>query len=152
MIETAYRRFCRERFASPSETQVASLERRIGVNFPDDYRQFLLDYNGGYFTEPQIVPPSDECPRDRLTFMHGIGASHPTADLAEASALLLFDDNDPPLVVPIGYTLDGGHDPVVHAPGEATGGVIYKQAFGDCFFLAESIGEFFGLLETPSDD
>ena len=151
-IDTAYRQFCWERFALPNETLVTALERRIGANFPDDYRRFLLAYNGGYFTEPRIVPPSEECPLDRLTFMNGIGASHSTAELANADDLSLFDDNDPPQVVPIGYTLMGGLILLNMPPSVETGTVIYKTAFGDFYFLAENIEEFFGLLHVPPAD
>lgn len=151
-IDTAYRQFCRERFALPSETHVTDLERRIGATFPDDYRRFLLACNGGYFTEPRIVPPREECPLDRLTFMHGIGATHRTSELANAADLAFFDDNDPPRVVPIGYTLMGGLILLNMPPGEGTGTIIYKKAFGDFYFLAQIITEFFGLLQKPHDD
>jgi hypothetical protein len=82
-IEFAYRRFSRKRFPLPTEAQVRTLERRIKVAFPDDYRQFLLEYNGGYFTEPAIMPVSEGCPQDALAFLSGIGASHPEAELGE---------------------------------------------------------------------
>ena len=45
-IEDAYRRFAIERFSLPSEEQIGELETRIGVVFSDDYRRFLLEYNG----------------------------------------------------------------------------------------------------------
>ena len=75
-IEDAYRRFSRVRFPLPTEEQLAELERRIDVAFPDDYRQFILEFNGGYFVEPEITPVGDGCPQDALTYLSGIGASH----------------------------------------------------------------------------
>lgn len=66
-IATAYQRFGRGRFPLPSEQQVAELEQRIGITFPEDYRQFLLQHNGGYFTEPDIIPPDAGSPPGRLT-------------------------------------------------------------------------------------
>jgi len=68
-IETAYRRFSRERFALPEETQVVDIGRRIGAAFPDDYRRFLLGSGGSYFSEPEIIPPTEDYARDRLTVM-----------------------------------------------------------------------------------
>jgi len=150
-IETAYRKFCTERFPLPSEQQVAELERRIGVTLPDDYRRFVLAYNGGYFSEPHIVPPSEECPLDRLTFMHGICASHPTAELASDADLVLFTENDPPQIVPIGYTIMGHLILLVTHPEDR--GCILLRTFDESFFLAEGIEAFFGLLrEAPPDE
>ena len=106
-IEFAYTMFCRRRFPLPLEDQVTDLEHRIGVDLPGDYRRFLLHYNGGYFTEPQIVPQVQDCPTDRLRYMMGIRATHPSAELASEDDLRLFDDNDPLQVLPIGCTLMG---------------------------------------------
>lgn len=151
-IEAAYNLFCEERFPLPAETQVAALERRIKVSFPDDYRQFLVEYNGGFFTEPHIIVPIEECPLDRLTFLHGIGATDATAELASEADLALFDDNVPPQILPIGYTLMGNLILLItHV--EDRGYILLKKAFSDdSFFLAEGIEEFFGLLHEPLYD
>jgi hypothetical protein len=55
-IDLAYAKFCKKRFPLPTERQVSDLENRIGIRLPADFRQFILDYNGGYFTEPDITP------------------------------------------------------------------------------------------------
>jgi hypothetical protein len=136
---------------APSEKQVADLEQRIGIRLPDDYRQYLLDYNGGYFTEPDIIPPIKECPLDCLNSMNGIGAPHPSAELASRGDLSLFDDNNPPQILPIGYTLMGNLIFLVTRP-EDRGCIWLKKAFfGESFFLAAGIEEFFELLHQPSD-
>ena len=36
-IDHAYDRFARERFPLPTEAQLAELEQRISVTFPEDY-------------------------------------------------------------------------------------------------------------------
>jgi hypothetical protein len=146
-LDDVYHRFCRKRFSLPTQEQVADLEERMGVTFPDDYRRFLLTYNGGFFTEPHIVPPDEDCPLDRLRFMHGIGAAHPTAELCKKSDLALFDDNDPPEVVPIGTTIMGHLILLITHP-EGRGSVLLRT-FDESFFLAEGIEEFFGLLREP---
>jgi hypothetical protein len=79
-IESAYRPFSSERFPLPTEAQVRALEMRIKVDSPEDHRQILLDFNGGYFTEPEIVPVREGCPEDALTQSNGIGASHWSAE------------------------------------------------------------------------
>jgi hypothetical protein len=150
-VESAYQILCRKPFALPGEEQVAALEQRIGVSLPDEYRRFILQHNGGWFNEPQIVPPSDESPEDRLTVLYGIGASHPSAELARARDLALFDDNDPPEVLPIGDTIMGNLLLLITHP-EDNGSIVLKIAFSDeCHFLAVGIEEFFPLLREPTD-
>lgn len=151
-IDYAYAAFCEERFPLPTEEQVAALERRMGVAFPADYRDFLIEYNGGLFTEPSIVPPDDDCPVDGLTFLNGIAATHPTAELATPAELGTFDDNDPPQIVPIGYTLMGNLIFLVTHPDDR-GWIGLKKAWSDqSFFLADGIEDFFGLLTEPPRD
>lgn len=150
-IEEAYNKFCIERFPLPSVHEVSELETRIAVTFPDDYRRFLLAFNGGYFREPRILPPIKECPLDRLTFMHGIRATHPTSELGSDADLAIFDDNNPPEVVPVGYTMMGGLILLVTHP-EGFGEVLYKEPYGDFYFLADGIERFFGLLREPPGD
>lgn len=151
-IEFAYRAFCEERFPLPTEEQVAALERRIGVRLPNDFREFVLSFNGGYFSEPDITPPVPECPADCLHFVRGIGASHPSAELASESSLTIFSDNDPVQVLPIGYTLMGNLLILLTDP-EKRGTVMLKIAFSDRYFLlAEGIEEFFSLLRERTED
>jgi hypothetical protein len=147
----AYDRFCQERFSLPDEAAISDLEKRINVAFPSDYRRFLLDFNGGIFTEPQIIAATPGCPIDRLTFMHGLGATHPTVELGRKRDLAIFDDNDPPQIVPIGYTIMGAFILLVVHP-DGSGRILLKKAFGDSFLLASGIDEFFGLLQEPLYD
>ena len=148
-IEEAYRRFSTERFGIPSEEQIGELETRIGVVFPDDYRRFVLEFNGGYFNEPEITPVGEGCPHDALTCLHGIGAPHHRGELARPSRLALFDDNDPPIIVPIGHTSMGGLI-ILITEAEGRGEIFFKEAFGGFYYLAEGIEEFFGLLREPT--
>ena len=147
-VERAYGQFCAERFPLPSDADVSELEKRINVRFPSEYRQFLLRYNGGDFTEPVIVPPDESWPRDRLTFLHGIRASHRTAELGRERDLALWEDNDPPEIVPIGYTLMGNFLWLIVAD-EGRGNVVLRT-FDESYLLADTIWEFFDLLEAPS--
>lgn len=149
-IERAYNRFIDKRFPATNEQEISDLEKRIRVNFPEDYREYLLRYNGGYFSEPIITPVVEGCPQDRLTFMNGIRATHKSAELGRKEDLAIFNDNDPPQIVPIGYTLMGGLILLVTYPDpEEFGCVVLKKAFGESYGLATSIDKFFGLLREP---
>jgi SMI1/KNR4 family protein SUKH-1 len=151
-IQSAYERFCKKRFPLPSEQQVAALERRIGVSLPEDYRRYILEFNGGWFTEPDIVPPIKECPLDCLDFMNGIAATHPCAELASAADLALFTDNDPIQLLPIGYT-SMGHLIWLSTHPDDRGRIGLKKCSSDeSFFLAKSIEGFFALVQEPSDE
>ncbi len=118
--------------------------------FPNDFRRFLLEYNGGFFCEPEITPVGRDCPKDALTFLSGIGASHEVAELGRPLDLSVFDDNSPPKIVPIGGTPSGGLIILDTAPGEGRGEIYYKQPFGDFYFLANNIEDFFTLLREQS--
>jgi hypothetical protein len=147
-IKYAYRRFCTKRFPLPSEAQLAELEQRIGVVFPDDYRHYILGFNGGYFSEPDIVQVVEGRPQDGLSCMFGMGAPHETAELGREPDLRLFDGNDPPIIVPIGSTALGGLI-ILITEEEGRGEIWYKEAFGGFFDLADGIAEFFELLLVP---
>jgi SMI1-KNR4 cell-wall len=149
-IMYAYNRFCTERFPLPTEAQVAELERRIHVTFPDEYRKFLLEFNGGYFDDPSIMPVVEGCPREALFELHGIGASHETAELGSPLDMGLYDDNDPPIILPIGATPLGGLILLV-TEQEGFGEILYEQAYGPSWYLADGIEEFFELLHTSPD-
>ena len=150
-IQNAYDRFSTQRFALPSASRLDELERRIRVTFPEDYRRFLLQYNGGYFNEPEITPVNQGCPLVMLTCLYGIGASHPYAELAQPSDLVLFEGNDPPKILPIGDTPMNSLIILVTEP-EGRGEIFLKEAFGDFHYLASSIDEFFTLLRQRDSE
>jgi hypothetical protein len=130
-IDNAYDRFSVERFPLPSEARLSELESRIGLTFPDDYRRFVLQFNGGYFKCPEITPVGDGCPLETLQILFGIAASHQEAELATPGDMLLFDDNVPPKIVPIGRTGMAGLIILDTAPGEGQGAIFLKKAFGE---------------------
>jgi hypothetical protein len=147
-IEDAYRKFSTDRFPLPTEQQLAELEARVRVGLPPDYRRFVLQVNGGYFNEPEITPVGEGCPPDSLTCVHGIGASHWEVELASEFYLALFDENDPPIILPIGHTSMGGLI-ILTTEADGRGEILLKQAFGDFHYLAKGIDEFFTLLREP---
>ncbi len=149
-IESAYQQFCTVRFPLPTEAEVAALEAKINVRIPDDFRRFLLEYNGGYFSDPVITPTTEGCPEDALIFISGLHPSHREAELGCESDMTLFDDNDPPQIVIIGATPLGSLIVLDVAPGEERGVIYFKQAFGDWYPLADNIEHFFSLLRAQT--
>jgi hypothetical protein len=145
MIEYAYNQFATERFGLPNEKQVLSLEQRIGVELPADFRDYVLRFNGGYFCEPEIHTDDDDAAGDALTCMFGIDSGDKLSELAEPSCLAIFEENDPPIFIPIGYTSLGGFV-VIITEEENRGMILLKKANGGFHFLAEEIEEFFALL------
>ncbi len=150
-IQRAYDLYSKKkRFPLPSEAQVAALERKIKVSFPEDYRQFLLEFNGGFFKCPEITPTDEGCPIDTLHFMYGLGASHESAELGRPASLALFDDNDPPQIMPIGRTGSAGLIVLDVGQVEGRGAIYLKVAFGDFYYLIDEIEPFFALLRDPT--
>jgi SMI1 / KNR4 family (SUKH-1) len=149
-IENAYDRFSLKRFPLPDAAQLAELEKRIGVKFPEDYRRFVLEFNGGYFKCPEITPVGEGCPLETLEILFGIGASHEEAELGRPSRTALFDDNDPPKILPIGRTGMAGLIILDTAPGEGQGAIFLKKAFGDFYYLVDGIEAFLALLREPT--
>jgi hypothetical protein len=150
-IESAYKQFSTKRFPLPTEAEVAALEAKIKVRFPDDFRKFLLTYNGGYFRDPVITPTTEGCPEDALIFISGLRPSHPEAELGNEVDLAMFDDNDPPQLLPIGATPLGSLIVLdVVRDEDGFGNIYFKQAFGDCYYLADNIEHFFSLLREPT--
>src|SRR5258708_28345592 len=64
--------------AAVSDADLAAVERRLGVDFPDDYRAFLLRHNGGvprpdrFRISREAVDPRMEW--GRVTRFYSIGA------------------------------------------------------------------------------
>lgn len=149
-IQGVYERFVRDRFPLPSEAQVASLEHRINVRFPPEYRRFLLEYNGGWFRDNDLILPIKESPLDELHCLYGIGADHESAELGRRSDMELFDDNDPPQIVIIGCT-PGGYLIVLGVHPETYGDIFFKT-FKDWIYLTHSLEEFFGMMVEPETE
>jgi SMI1 / KNR4 family (SUKH-1) len=137
------------RFPLPTEEQVRELERRLKIPLPGHYRQFILEFNGGCFQEPWplITPVHDDAPLEHLSDLWGIGADYPHAELGHDTCN--FDDNDPPIVLPIGYTVRNCLLYLGTEDAPDYGSVCVKLAFcWTVFVIADTMDEFFGLLRS----
>ncbi|MBX7106428.1 MAG: SMI1/KNR4 family protein [Gemmataceae bacterium] len=134
----------------PSESEVVDFERGLGVTLPKHYRDFILSYNGGLFCDPYIIGNSPTFPIDQLAELFGIRASLDSLELAAPWRLSLFEDNHPLQVLPIGGTPTGNLLILITRPDpNERGAVVLKMAWKDeCHFLADSMEEFFGLLDA----
>lgn len=82
---------------------VDAVAQRLGVTFPADYRQFLLEVNGGCPDQQCFsVPARDDA---LLDFLYGISNVRDAGDLEYAQASASFHDPLPPGMIAI------GHDP-----------------------------------------
>jgi hypothetical protein len=128
---------------------VRDLERRLRIPLPGHYRRFVLEFNGGYFGPPYplVSPVHDGAPLEHLTALWGIGASDPGAELGHDACN--FDDNDPPSILPIGYTERGSMLLLVTEDAPDYGSVCVKLAFcWTVYVIADTMDEFFGLLRS----
>jgi hypothetical protein len=154
-IEASYRAFLKRSFPLPSEDRVGELETRLGVPLPSDYRRFIMEYNGGYFLDPEIHVPVDACAIDALDVLAGVGATNPFDELGAAGGFTpaIFDDNEPVEFLPIGYTLAGNLLYMDVRSTEYRGAIWMKIANSDkCIFLADGIDQFFRQLRQPRVD
>ena len=146
-IPAAYEKYCRVVFPPTTETDIARLETDVNVAFPSDYRRFLLDFNGGYFTHPRIETPAEVPTVEHLEYMNGISAPHRHAELATPGSLATFDNNDPPEIVPIGGTQRGSL--ILLITHEENYGSIQLRTFTTSYWRSWGIDEYFSLLKDP---
>lgn len=133
-IEEVYDKCLETRNSLPSSEQVAMLESTLGVALPPEYRQFLLERNGGTFNRGKfrrLIITFEDNKGDCLDKLYGIGApSNTCGDLCKEA--ILFDDYRPCRLVPIGYTALGVLLLIVtEALGKEKAGQIWIQYPGD---------------------
>jgi hypothetical protein len=145
-IDTVYGEWCTKRFALPTIQAVDDLQQGIDVRFPDEFLDYVLRYNGGWFAPLAIRKNADRESLGELECMYGIGASHPYSELGRVADLSIFDDNDPVQILPIGRT-SGNYLllMVVDAAGADYGNIILRT-FSESFLVATGIYEFFEQL------
>jgi len=146
-IDAVYSKYARHRNPLPSEAEVDALERRLNTRFPEDHRRFLLSYNGGHFEDAPFATQRHPQFRDRLTFLNGIRAAHPSEEVGSEGDITLFEENDPLEILPIGYTIMGNLLFIVLHP-EDFGNIGLKLCDSeDSLYLGDSVQEFLQAIE-----
>lgn len=132
-IGKIYENYSKTRFPLPNVSAIDAFEERNSITLPDAYRKFILEYNGGSFRS--TVVSFGDGNSDFLTFMHGIGATFPGAELEEDVGLL---DDDSLLI--IGGTGMGSLLLLDIEKGQ----ILIKQSFDHSIeILADCLEEFF---------
>lgn len=155
-IQRVYDKFCKTRFQLPSEDEVNALERKLLIRFPEEYRHFLLEFNGGFFSDAPIILPEPITvewrdglithTQDGLTNMFGFHCTLPCAELGKRSDLSLFEKNEPLQLLPIGYTSLGSLLLLDLLP-EYLGNILLKFPDEAAFTVAADIDDFFDLID-----
>lgn len=152
-IETAYTRFCRDRFPVPEgrSDQIDDLEKVAGRKLPYEFSMYLRCFDGGYFSSPAIYSPDEERIVDGLDVLFGLGNSSGGDDLASESNIGRFDDNCPTDLLPIGFTICTNLL-LLLLREENFGQVWLKPKYSwDLVFCGETINDFFSNLQDIAE-
>jgi cell wall assembly regulator SMI1 len=105
-----------------AEKRLSNFEREIGATLPIEYRQFLLNFNGGSPAPDNVdIEGMPESPTDVQEFF-GIGASDESSDLSWNKET--FSDRIPTQMLPIACD-SGGNLFCLSLANEDSGKVIY---------------------------
>lgn len=88
-----------EKFQKTTEKQIAKFEVKKSIKLPKDYRQFLLEYNGGRPMEYEFKISKNNS--DTVIFFLGLGVkkNHPNYDLE--TNLIVYKNRMPSELLPI---------------------------------------------------
>lgn len=161
VIEEIHKLCCSDPFPLPTAEQVQALQNRWDISFPENYRAYLVRYNGGFFDGPIIRLPEPITVQWRdglvthhelaLDTLYGLCATHRSAELGSESSVNTFDDNDPVQLLPIGYTASGCMLLMDFYPG-LEGNILVKFPSEKAYKIAEDFDQFLSLLVIPRDD
>jgi hypothetical protein len=129
-----------------SGEELSRFEERFKVVLPKDYRDFLLETNGGYYNDVVLIDPVSERVL-RLDYLHGL-YSEPNGCARLDDGIFLFDGNVPVIVLPIGATTGGHLFFLSFDDNGVEEGIALKLAFeNESVYLADTFTEFFGMLK-----
>ncbi len=143
-----------------SRSELAALETKLGLQFPEDYREFLLCYNGGVWrhgVECKVRTPSWCVDELIVSVMHGIVPESCDAACDILHDCETFKDRIPADCVPI---MDALGNPIFLDLGPANYGKVYyynrSHEGGEeslVYLIADSFTEFMQVLRpTPFED
>lgn len=144
---------------SVTEKDIAALEQRLGISLPDEYRQFILTWNGGQ-PEPNAFPIQDN-PRDThglLDRFFSIDVEDTDYDIVDNAEV--FRDRVPADLLPIAFD-PGGNLICVAVSGKNKGKIYFWDHndefppgkvpdYHNVYFVANSFSELIdNLSELP---
>ncbi len=146
-------------FDPMSEADVRLLEKRLGIAFPHDYIDFLLQYNAPYAQHPiefRVRSPGPFVTFGNLVQCLGIVKDWPECEAGWniETGVETFEDRIPTGLIPVA---DSGSDPICIAVTLENYGKIYlwdsvdEGADDNTYLVADSFTEFLGCL-TPGDE
>lgn len=132
-----------------TETRLQDFERINGLQLPQQYREFLLKYNGGY-PRPYYFNISKEQGIGMINIFYGIGEMYDNLD----KKIDIFDDILDAGFIPIAD--DSGGNQICLGLSEKYYGNVYfwihdedPEDMGNMYFIAEDFG---GFLEKLHDE
>jgi hypothetical protein len=139
-----------DRFNPVSPTELAEIERHLGVRLPESYREFLLQIGGARFGELVVVRMMQVSPGGgpdmRETFDHFFGGG-PEKHLALLENIKLYGRRFSDKVIPIGDDLFGNLT-CLGIKGKRLGKVYFwDHDYGKFYLAANSIEDFLSRLE-----
>ena len=139
-----YRNFCTRAFALPKEEKLRNLEGYCRVKLPESFRRFVLEHNGGEFSEPSFFV-KELGKGFGLATLFGCGTED-SNDLIQN--VDLFDDNIPTIILPIGCT-SGNSLLLLVTEDLEKGSIRLKEPWVDgSVFVAKNLDEFFLLFNS----
>jgi hypothetical protein len=112
--------------AAPSSAAIEVLETRLGLRLPDDYRHFLLTFNGGRPTPGDFVDKRDASIAEsfHVDWLYGMCEGDPDIDLERH--IMTFKGRMPGNIIPIGSD-SCGNQVCVSASGDDCGVVYFWE-------------------------
>jgi len=147
VIDKVYEEHCSERFPLPTENEIADLEAELSCTFPDHYREYLRLYNGGVFEDVGIDSEEKVVSAYAMRYLMGVNAPGDYARLGRRKDYMLFDDNDPPVAIPIASFSDVSFLMLdIESGTETYGEIHFKKAGGGFYYVCNHMSDLFAML------
>ncbi len=132
-----------------SEKKIAEVETRLGINFPSEYKRFLLKHNGGYPT-PSEFSLNGEKDKSNISYFLAIHEGESSNLLSMANIMA---ERIPGDMLPIAYD-DFGNLVLIGVTGLRLGQIFFwdheqenpEDGSASLTYLADSLPVFLGTL------
>ncbi len=123
----------------PKHADIIALEELHNIRFPDDYRQYLIEYNGGHFCGEVFFSLGGK--NLHVETLFGMHDTVPYCELCNKENMCVIDFNDPVEIVPIGNTSKNYLILMVVARDDGNGQIILKT-YDEAYEAFDSFTEF----------